>query len=126
MRFPRWMTGSAVLVAVGMVAPVTAGDGPHRHSQRGTDVVVAEGALPVRPVEVREVQVRDVVAPPVVRPQPSVAPRTDVVPRPFLPDSISRPQASQYRRPPVSSRAAVESSCANLLAVLRIPPIIVS
>jgi PEGA domain len=103
MRFPRWMNGCAVFVAVGMVAPVRAGDGAHRHSQRGTDVVVAEGALPVRPVGVREVQVREVVAPPVARPQPSVAPRTDVVPRPFLPDSISRPQGSQYRRPSMSN-----------------------
>ena len=98
MRFHRWVTGSAVLVAIGMVAPVSAGDQSHHHSQRGPDVVVAEGALSVRPVEVREVWVRDVVMPPIARPQPSVAPRTDVVPRPFLPDSISRPQQSGYRR----------------------------
>lgn len=97
MRGRGWIAGWAVLITTAAASPASA-DPQHPRSQRETDVVVVDGAVPVRSVEVRDVQVRDVIPPQVARPRPSVAPRTDVVPRPFLPEVISRPRQSTYAR----------------------------
>jgi len=97
MKGPLWFSSFATLMALSAAIPALADDQGHHHKRDG-EVVVAEvqGALPVREVTVRDVQVRPAVVRP-VRPRPSVALRPEV-PRPVLPDVISRPQQSAYPR----------------------------
>ena len=86
-----------MLMALAASVPALADDHRHHHGRDGAVVVTeVQGALPVRAVVVRDVQVRPVVVRP-AGPRPAVAPRSEV-PRPFLPDVISRPQQSAYRQ----------------------------
>jgi len=92
---------SAALVAFCVAVPAVADDHGHHHGRGDrSDAVVVTAPVRVGALAVRDVQVRDVVvSPPVVTAIPSVRPRPDAMPRPSLPDVISRPQQSRYARP---------------------------
>jgi PEGA domain-containing protein len=79
-------TCAAIVMVLCAAIPAWAGDDP-QHSTGGN---VTVGAVAVREVRVRPVIVRDG-----TRPQPAVSPRREV-PRPFVPNVISRPGQNPY------------------------------